>query len=194
METLISGKIIHLPSGPQAILQPPITRTHPMNHGNQKNKTESWNRLELAPTGAPAARRRHPGSVPIRDNRPEVRTDLPMMEHPATQGPKAFFHPDPPHEPYQPTNLKKTKQSHGRISNCARSARACLPLGSVAGARDRVTLIFARQPGLIATTPNARDDPTPCGHIADRNQTRLSGHEVNNVPFVSTYAGNSSRF
>jgi len=35
--------------GPQAILHPPITRTHPMNHGNQKNKTESWNRLEQAP-------------------------------------------------------------------------------------------------------------------------------------------------
>ncbi|MGY6548810.1 MAG: hypothetical protein ACXIU7_07375, partial [Roseinatronobacter sp.] len=68
----------------------------------------------------------------------------PAAGHPASIGPKALFHPPSPERTYPPKETKKTKQSHGRISNCARSARACLASGPVAGAEKGVILILSR--------------------------------------------------
>ncbi len=115
-------------TGPKALFHPNHPN-EPHEPTNQKKQTESSNRLELAPPAPTAACRQAMRSGPIRNNRPLLRTDLQMMEHPGLKGRRHSFTPIIRMNPMNQNPLKQTKQSHGRISNCARSARACLPLG-----------------------------------------------------------------
>ena len=141
---------------------PLILQMNPINPHKQKNKTESSNRLELAPTGA---HRCHRNTARQRQKKTsQRRLDIPnhVNDHLGLKGRRHSFtpiirmNPMSHQEPKKPNRVMEGSRTAHEVR-----APACLPVGQRAGALERATPIVQDNHGRIGC-PQTREMNRQC--------------------------------